>query len=193
MKTDSRSSAFARMSAMPLLIPRASLMAAVLVGTIVLAGASATLAQDGGESLDIVTQNPGVDATGVIVSNPGESIPCDVLCQGMLADPAGWTDSDGDGLTDADEALYAANPALPDTDNDRLSDGDEVHLYNTVPWNADSDEDHVGDYRELFETGTNPRAADSDRDGYSDGEELDRYFTNPNDYDSYPASQGKRQ
>jgi hypothetical protein len=35
-------------------------------------------------------------------------------------------DTDGDGLTDADEGLRGTNPALRDTDGDGASDGDEV-------------------------------------------------------------------
>jgi hypothetical protein len=44
--------------------------------------------------------------------------------------PAGL-DSDSDGLTDLEEALYGTNPRNPDTDGDTYNDGNEVfHLYN---------------------------------------------------------------
>ncbi len=44
--------------------------------------------------------------------------------------PAGL-DSDSDGLSDVEEALFATNPQLPDTDGDGFLDGNEVfHVYN---------------------------------------------------------------
>jgi hypothetical protein len=44
--------------------------------------------------------------------------------------PAGL-DTDSDGLTDLEEALYASDPKNPDSDNDGFLDGNEVfHLYN---------------------------------------------------------------
>jgi hypothetical protein len=39
-------------------------------------------------------------------------------------DPA-LTDTDGDGLSDADEALYGSDPNVADTDDDGLLDADE--------------------------------------------------------------------
>jgi lipoprotein-anchoring transpeptidase ErfK/SrfK len=35
-------------------------------------------------------------------------------------------DADADGLRDVDEAIYKTNPAIPDTDGDGFSDGEEV-------------------------------------------------------------------
>ncbi|MEW5854900.1 MAG: hypothetical protein AB2A00_39350, partial [Myxococcota bacterium] len=57
-------------------------------------------------------------------------------------------DQDGDGLTDAQEALLGTDPYHPDTDRDGLSDGDEVTR------------------------GTDPLLADSDGGGVSDGVEV---------------------
>lgn len=42
----------------------------------------------------------------------------------QVVDPTG--DSDGDGLTNADEKLWSTNPVLPDTDGDGFKDGEEV-------------------------------------------------------------------
>jgi hypothetical protein len=42
-------------------------------------------------------------------------------------------DSDGDGLSDADEAIHGTDPANADSDYDGTSDGDEVLLYGTDP------------------------------------------------------------
>ena len=58
-------------------------------------------------------------------------------------------DSDGDGLTDEEEAILGTDPLNADSDADGLNDGDEVSVY-----------------------GTNPLSHDTDGDGFSDGEEI---------------------
>jgi serine/threonine-protein kinase len=73
-------------------------------------------------------------------------------------------DSDGDGLSDAEEAQYGTNPHNPDSDGDGLSDGDEVNKYHT-----------------------DPLVADTDGDGYSDGAEV-AAGSNPNDPNSTPQN-----
>ena len=58
-------------------------------------------------------------------------------------------DSDGDGLTDAYEALYwLTDPLVADTDGDGLSDGEEIDG-GLDPLSADSDGDGLGDGDEL--------------------------------------------
>jgi hypothetical protein len=54
-------------------------------------------------------------------------------------------DSDGDGLTDLQEAFLGTDPHNPDTDGDGLSDGDEVFVYRTNPKMQDTNEDGVID------------------------------------------------
>lgn len=56
-------------------------------------------------------------------------------------------DTDGDGLSDDEEALLGTDPLNPDTDNDGLSDGDEVDL-STDPLNPDTDGDGIVDSRD---------------------------------------------
>ena len=63
--------------------------------------------------------------------------------------PAPPADSDGDGLTDADEATYGTDPHNPDTDGDGLTDGDEVHTHATDPKDADTDDDNLSDGAEV--------------------------------------------
>ncbi len=64
------------------------------------------------------------------------------------------TDSDGDGLTNAEEQLLGTDPNKPDSDGDGLKDGEEVAL------------------------GTDPKNPDSDGDGDTDGDEVD-YGSDP--------------
>lgn len=58
-------------------------------------------------------------------------------------------DTDDDGLTDGDEVnIYHTDPTSVDTDKDGLSDGDEVTLYHTDPTETDTDGDGLSDILE---------------------------------------------
>lgn len=58
-----------------------------------------------------------------------------------------FPDTDGDGLTDAEEVLYGTDPTNPDTDGDGVNDGDEIAAGTdpTVPDARDSDGDGLVD------------------------------------------------
>ncbi|MFX1366712.1 MAG: SBBP repeat-containing protein, partial [Promethearchaeota archaeon] len=58
-----------------------------------------------------------------------------------------------------------------DTDNDGLSDNDEIFIYFTNPNNPDTDFDGLSDGKEI-ELGTNPLDADTDNDRFTDREEV---------------------
>ena len=68
-------------------------------------------------------------------------------------------DSDGDGLTDAEEQAWGTDPFNPDTDGDGLSDGKEALFYHTDPLNPDTDGDGYSDYEEIV-SGNDPHRAD---------------------------------
>ncbi len=57
-------------------------------------------------------------------------------------------DSDGDGLSDAEECRLGTDPFKGDTDGDGISDADEVNKYHSDPLKTDSNSDGVGDYEE---------------------------------------------
>ncbi len=80
-------------------------------------------------------------------------------------------DTDGDGLSDPDEAQLGTDPDLPDTDGDSLSDGEEVWVTMTDPLSADTDNDGLDDGLEL-DAGTDPLLDDTDLDGVLDGAEV---------------------
>ncbi len=88
-----------------------------------------------------------------------------------IGDACESTDTDVDGLSDADEMRRGTDPQRADTDDDGLSDGDEVHVHNTDPLARDSDGDGVSDGDEVKTYSTDPTSFDSDGDGYSDGAE----------------------
>jgi len=78
----------------------------------------------------------------------------------MVSGTAPAVDTDGDGLTDAQEASLGTDPTKPDTDGDGLSDGYEVATSLTNPLLADHDGDGFSDGKEVS-LGTNPKLASS--------------------------------
>ncbi|MCP4357861.1 MAG: protein kinase [Chloroflexi bacterium] len=97
-------------------------------------------------------------------------------------------DSDGDGLSDLQEAEIGTDPFNPDTDSDGLGDGEEVLRYITNPLNRDTDNDILIDGDEVHTYSTDPANPDTDGGSVFDGTELTR-GTNPLDpNDDVPAT-----
>lgn len=86
-------------------------------------------------------------------------------------------DTDGDGLTDAEEAKLGTDPTKKDTDQDGINDGDEIKM-KLDPKNLDTDGDLLYDGGELV-YGTDPLNKDTDGDGLLDGQEVYIYKTDP--------------
>nr|MDJ0852344.1 hypothetical protein [Myxococcota bacterium] len=63
--------------------------------------------------------------------------------------PGGGADSDGDGLSDAEEDLLGTDPLDPDSDGDGLDDGAEWDVWGTDPLDDDSDGDGFTDGAEV--------------------------------------------
>lgn len=93
-------------------------------------------------------------------------------------------DTDGDGLTDTEEAELGTDPNTADTDGDGLIDGPEINEYDTDPLEADTDGDGLNDGDEVNSYNTDPTEADTDGDGLSDGDEVNEYRTDPTAADS---------
>jgi Bacterial TSP3 repeat len=83
------------------------------------------------------------------------------------------SDSDGDGLSDAEEQSLGTNPNDPDSDDDGLQDGDEVER-GTAPLDPDSDDGGTTDGDEVG-AGTDPLdpSDDGPRPACSDGADND--------------------
>ena len=93
-------------------------------------------------------------------------------------------DEDADGLSDPEEAALGTDPTVVDTDEDGLSDFDEVRgtgplsaWQPTDPADADTDDDGISDGDEVTGvlpggTPLDPNNADTDGDGLSDGTEV---------------------
>ncbi len=126
--------------------------------------------------------------TDDIINNDGGTDPF-TLGEGAT-DPIipGGPDSDGDGISDDDEATYGTDPFDDDTDDDGILDGTEIVL-GTDPTNPDTDGDGILDGTEIGltepqgddtdsgsfvpdadpETTTDPTDPDTDDGGVPDG------------------------
>ncbi len=100
---------------------------------------------DGDDRLEFVAE-PDANPVTVIFVEPAAQEP---------------VDTDGDGLTDDEEANLGTDPVNADTDGDGVQDGGEINA------------------------GTDPLLADTDGDGFTDGEELD-LGSDPLDQSSFP-------
>jgi LmbE family N-acetylglucosaminyl deacetylase/regulation of enolase protein 1 (concanavalin A-like superfamily) len=84
-------------------------------------------------------------------------------------------DTDGDGLSYAQEQTAGTNPAYSDTDKDGLSDSAELSTHGTDPLLADTDGDSIDDGYEVANA-LNPLVQDAnldpDTDGFNNGEEF---------------------
>ena len=106
----------------------------------------------------------------------------------MTTPASAATDTDNDGLTDEQEInIYATDPNLTDTDADGYSDNQEIEhgysprFFDKKMTEADSDQDYLPDAWELA-IGTGVMEPDSDHDLYLDGTEVRAGFDplNPN-------------
>jgi outer membrane protein OmpA-like peptidoglycan-associated protein len=88
-------------------------------------------------------------------------------------------DSDGDGLTNGYERTAGTDPNKADTDNDGLSDYEELARLKTSPVKSDTDGDGLSDGDEVIKNHTDPLKSDTDGDGLSDGDEVLKYKTDP--------------
>lgn len=89
-------------------------------------------------------------------------------------------DSDDDGLSDYDEMyVYDTNPLDPDTDGDGLTDYEEIEEYGTDPLEPDTDGDNLTDGDEVLVYETDPLDPDTDGDDLTDGDEVSQHYTSP--------------
>ena len=113
---------------------------------------------------------------GGVVWTWGAGLPYDYQATG------GPKDSDGDGLPDDEEAEWGTDPYDPDSDDDGLSDGEEVYEWKTDPLNPDTDWDGLRDgHDEVHKYKTNPLERDTDKGGVADGHEVIEDGTDPLD------------
>lgn len=104
-------------------------------------------------------------------------------------------DDDNDSLPNIIEKIFGTDSENPDTDDDGLTDYEEVYITGTDPLKYDTDENGINDAdddsdgdglsnKEEIELGTDPQNIDTDGDGLSDYDELNKYNTDPLKEDS---------
>jgi len=128
---------------------------------------------------------PPVDAAPTAIAPtpvPAPVEPTPVPAPAQVAPAEG--DTDGDGLSDAEEIALGTDPLNRDYDADGLLDGEEVYVYGTDPLNNDSDGDGLLDGEEAYQYGTSPLSTDGDGDGITDADELFVYGTGPSAFDT---------
>ncbi len=111
---------------------------------------------DGAEVNELGTDpiNTDTDADGVL---DGDEVAAgsDPLDGADVPSTTSPDDADGDGFLDAQELELGTDPSDPDTDDDGLTDGDELFVFATGPLNPDTDGDGVLDGDEI-NNGTDP-------------------------------------
>lgn len=144
---------------------------------------------NGNEGADIWNDSPNpLDAQGNYFGDPagpqvGGAGAGAVDTSNELFQPVS-NDPDGDGLTNAQEAVYGTDPNDPDTDGDGVSDGVEVALgRNPLVPEPTVDNDNDGLPQPVDPDDNNP---DTDGDKYADGYEV-AMGTDPSDPNSKPV------
>ena len=104
----------------------------------------------------------------------------------QAADPVDEGDATGDDTGDATGGVpVVEGDDGTDSDGDRLTDAQEAEL-GTDAFTQDTDADGIDDGTELIDFGTDSLNPDSDADGFSDGDEQYSFGTDPLDASSFP-------
>lgn len=152
-----------------------------------------TVGDEGGtirfDNAELISFNPVIDTDGDGLPDYWENNngldPFDDgttnINNGAIGDP------DGDLLVNSNEFALGTNPQVADTDGDGLTDADEVNSTLTDPLDADSDDDYLTDGAESTNHLTNPLLADTDSDGVNDATEV-HAGSDPNVLASVPVN-----
>jgi hypothetical protein len=103
----------------------------------------------------VLNTAPGAATGTSVLPIPPEAATSTPTTSSATSSAATSLDSDGDGLTDVQEAVLGTNPNNSDTDGDGLTDYQEVCIYGTNPLKADTDGDSYLDGAEV-KNGYNP-------------------------------------
>jgi hypothetical protein len=140
---------------------------------------SDTGAEQDGDSLTALAEfQAGTDPLRADTDGDSESDGSEIQNGSDPLDRNSFQDTDSDSLPDAWELLHGLDPSV-DTDAASDNDGDglsnlEEFTAGTDPNDSDSDDDGLTDFEEVYIYNTNPNNSDTDGDGNSDGSEVDQ-------------------
>lgn len=137
------------------------------------------------KTLDAMSSEKEIAVTGLIRSLSPIQI--------ALAAEASSIDDDADGLTNTQEGWWCTNPDVPDTDNDGITDGEEIQIIKDwvgnrragppggTPWPnwpfndttcPDKDHDSIPNLAERWDLGLHMDRESTDFDKFDDGQEV---------------------
>jgi len=126
------------------------------------------------------TTNGAVQKNSNEVSNTRENAPVTSTALVITENPASTPLESSPATQPQTQAeTLTASSTLTDSDQDGLTDYEEINIYHTNPNNPDTDGDGLFDREEVKVYHTNPLVKDTDGDGYSDGDEVKNGY-NPN-------------
>lgn len=159
----------------------------ITAGSPVALSGSITLINTGPETATVVVAviGPVLGAVSTPTESSTPSDPSDPGPAGPSATPppAGPTTPTTAPRPSTTTSITTTTVAIVDSDGDGLSDGQEANQLGTDPNDADTDGDGIDDGREINAIGSNPLSTDSDSDGLTDGLEID-HSCDPQDDDT---------
>lgn len=130
----------------------------IVMAPLILISIAAVLVASGVLDTDSSSDNATVNTAPDAVVNADVTVDPPFVAEEPVDIPTvdiSTVDSDGDGLTDGEEATYGTNVLQADTDGDGLYDYEEVMVYKTKPNLIDTDGDGHNDGDEVAD-GYNP-------------------------------------
>jgi hypothetical protein len=118
-------------------------------------------------------RNPGATATPTqVIVVPGVSPTVPGVVTSTPTIPSPLNDSDGDGVSNGQEAILGSDPNNVDSDADGILDGQEAFQFGTNLLRADTDSDGLTDLTETQSNCLSPLLWSTAGDNVSDGEKL---------------------
>lgn len=131
-------------------------------------------------------QTDFLDGYAQIDDNKKPTLPDNLIESGVKLSAYFFNDNDidNDGIDNETEESMGLNPYSADSDDDGMTDYDEVYIYKTDALMSDSDKDAIPDIAEITMYFSDPTKKDTDNDSVMDADEISIFKTNPRNSDS---------